>query len=509
MTAAAPGTRRSDVVRGALRDGIWNAAALALPGIANLMILAILIRSLGPAAFAPWPTAAGLLALLTILDAGLSATTARSTARAIAGDEDARALVQASYVAYAWLAVIVVIVGAAAALLVPVVLGIEEGAATSAMGLGVVLALDLAVVIGTSGWFGSLRGARRFDLLVLANAAQVLIAVPLTVALVPEIGLVGAGVGQLAGRLLGRAVAAFGVRRVLDWVRLVPGGVDRVAWRELGLFALPVLAISVSTQLGIGVDPVVVAITGGGAAAVGLFAAGGALARYAAFLLFPVLGVLLPSFSEVTYARPDAAAGILLRCVRLAALIGTLVFGTLALAAPMALEAWIGRSDELSVQVLVLYAVAHAAWTPSQVMILMLIAAGRHRLLGAALLAASVLNLVASVVLALALGPIGVAVSTLIFLVGAHGLVTPAIVAQRLAIPLPMLAAAMATGFAIGATVVGTAALIPLEGRAGLVARVAVAALAAVAAVSVDQSTLGDVVKFTAAGIIRRVARGG
>ena len=31
-------------------------------------------RSLGPAEFAPWPTAAGLLALLTILDAGLSAT---------------------------------------------------------------------------------------------------------------------------------------------------------------------------------------------------------------------------------------------------------------------------------------------------------------------------------------------------------------------------------------------------------------------------------------------------
>ena len=33
-----------DIVRRAVRDGLWNASALAVPGVANLLIVAYLFR---------------------------------------------------------------------------------------------------------------------------------------------------------------------------------------------------------------------------------------------------------------------------------------------------------------------------------------------------------------------------------------------------------------------------------------------------------------------------------
>lgn len=486
MRGQATSTMGPDIIRGALRNGLWNAAALALPGITNVVIVAILIRSLGPTGFAPWATAVGILGLLTILDGGLSATTARNVARAIAGDREAVDLVRAAYAAYAGLAVLVLVVGSAASLLIPAALGAEGSAATSAVILGVVLATDLAVVVGSAGWLGSLRGASRFDLLLVTNGAQVLVALPITVALVPGLGLVGAAIAQLLGRLVGRVVAAAALRRAIPWIRLMPGHVTRRSWRRLGVFTLPILAIGISTQLGIGIDPVIVALSSG-PAAVGLYAAGSGLVRYVAFLVFPILSVLLPSFSELAYARPEATAGVLVRCLRLASLLGALAFGTLAVSAAPALEAWIGRSDWLSVQVLVLYAIAHACWTPSQVLILMLIARGRHAIVGAALLVDALANLGLSIALAVVVGPVGVAVSTLILLVVVHALVIPAIAVRRLAVPARAIGTAMCLGFAVGAAVVGVAALIPLPGTAGLLARAAIASIAGLGAIGLDQ----------------------
>jgi O-antigen/teichoic acid export membrane protein len=345
-------------------------------------------------------------------------------------------------------------------------------------------------VVATGGWLGSLRGARRFDLVFVANVAQVGVALPLTVILVPPAGLAGAAVAQLLGRIAGRAVAAVMVRRAVPWLPIFSMGLRVSSLRIVGVFTLPVLAITVSTHLGVGIDPVIVAI-GSGSAAVGLYAAGAALVRYLAFLLFPILGVLLPSFSGLTVTSPAAARAALVRCVRLAALAGGLAFGTLAVGAADALQAWIGRSDALSVDVLVLYAIAHALWTPSQVMILMLIARGEHGLVGAVLLLDAIVNAAVSIVLMFAWGPVGVAISTLLFLALAHLVVIPTVTVRRTGVPARQLAAAVVAGFGVAAGIVMAAALIPIGGTAGLVLRAGLAMVAFLMAIAVDQAAIG------------------
>ncbi|HET8777545.1 MAG TPA: oligosaccharide flippase family protein [Candidatus Limnocylindria bacterium] len=491
MTAPRGGvTARPDIVRGALRDGAWNVAALGLPGVANIIIVAILIRTLGPEGFAPWAAAIGLLGVLTILDGGLSTTIARDVARARAGDLAALDLVRAAMGAYAIIGALVLGGGIGLSLALPSLLGVSGAGATSVVTLAAILAGDFAVVVATGGWLGALRGARRFDLVFAANATQVAVAVPMTLVLVPGLGLVGAASAQVAGRLLGRAVAAIALRRVLPSVPIVVVGLSGRAFRRVGAFTIPVLAITVSTHLGVGIDPVIVAASSG-AVAVGLYAAGAGLVRYLAFLLFPVLGVLLPAFSGLAVESAHAAPATLIRCVRLGALVGGLAFGTLAVGASDALTVWIGRSDQLSVEVLVLYAVAHALWTPSQVMILMLIARGQHGLVGTLLLSNAVLNALVSIALAYVIGPVGVAVGTLVFLAIVHVAVIPALVVRRIGISAAQLVTALATGFGPAGAIVIAAGLIPVDGMLGLLVRGGVALGAAAVGLAVDQLAAG------------------
>ncbi len=140
---------------------------------------------------------------------------------------------------------------------------------------------------------------------------------------------------------------------------------------------------------------------------------------------------------------------------------------------------------------LVLYALAHVAWVPSQVLILALNAAGRHGTVGLAMLADATLNVIVSVVLVVVLGPIGVAVSTLVLLVAAHAVVIPLIAARRLAIPLMSLARSLGVGAATGVAVVTIVALVPADGLGGLLVRGAIGIGAVVAVLAFDQRASG------------------
>ena len=95
--------------------------------------------------------------------------------------------------------------------------------------------------------------------------------------------------------------------------------------------------MGIGVQLGIGIDPIIVGATAG-ATAVGLYAAGSGLVRYVGLLLLPVVGVLLPSFSEIAFSRPESIQPVVLRCLRLAAGLGTIVFGAMLVSATPMLE---------------------------------------------------------------------------------------------------------------------------------------------------------------------------
>ncbi len=390
----------------------WQIVALLVPGAYALLLPAYLFRALGPEGYAPWVVATGVLTLLTVLDAGLSTTTTRFSARLFAGDDEAVATVRSAQTAYAALAGVGFVVGAVACTVVPLALDVGPASALDVAVVGVALSLDLAVVLFTSSWTGILRGWGRYDLLLVVTGVQVAVALPAAFLLVPELGLPGAALAQLAGRVVSRAIAAAILARRLPWFSAVPLRGARSAIRHTAGFAGPILLLQLATQLGTGTDPIIVGAVAG-PTEVGLFGAGSQAARLAAWLLFPVISVAMPVFAAATYRADVMTEPLLRRAVMLGSLGLATAFGGLATNAGPVLELWVGRAEPLSVQVLVLYAVAYALMAPGHLVLLMLIARGTHARAAMTLVALSIGNVVLSLVLAQGLGSIGPAVASL------------------------------------------------------------------------------------------------
>ncbi len=472
-----------DPLQGVARHGAWHMAAIVVPGIYTVLLIAYLLRTLGPEAYGIWAAATALVGYLTLLDAGLSTTTARAAARAVAGDEEAIAQVRTAYGAYALLGCVAVLIGLLLGTLIPLILGLEGDLAREAWLVAAFLALDLGIVIATAGWMGTLRGTRRFREMLLVNVVQVAAAVLLLLVLLPPLGLVGAAAAQPIGRVFGRSLAAFILARQVSWFRARPRWPGWADLRTVTAFSLPILAMQTATQLGVGTDVVIVGAAAGPAAA-GLYAAGAQLSRYVGYFLFPVLGVLLPSFSTAFFQRPEAVPKLVRRAVLLTGLIGGTVYGTMALQAETLIQVWSGQSAAVSVQVLILYALAWTIVTPTHVMMLMVIASGRHRVIGAIVLAEALVNLVLSIVLVSIMGPVGAAVSSFVVILADDLLILPFVSARALrARTAPILIGSLG-GAAAGLGIAAAVNLVPVGGVEGLVVRGGLALVALMVAIA-------------------------
>jgi O-antigen/teichoic acid export membrane protein len=452
------------------RHGLLNVAATLAPGIYSVVLASYVLHSLGPNGYAPWVTAMALVGWLTLLDAGLANTTTREAAQALAGNLEAEDRVKTTNTLYAALGVGAVFAGSTASLSIPLLLHLSGDEARNAWLVGVTLSVDLGIVLATSAWMGVLRGARRFDLVLLGNVAQVIVALGTTLILFPHLGLIGAGCGQIVGRLTSRLVVIRPMRRAVPWFALLPRRRPRVALIAVGGFSLPILAMQVATQLGIGTDVGVVGVIAG-STSVGIYAAGSQLARYSSQFLFAGLGVILPTFSHIVVSNPERARSTLLRAVFLGTILGSAAFGGLALEASQAVRLWAGTSDPLSVNVLRLYAIAYIGVTPANIIILMLIASGRHGIIGALVLIEASVNLVVSILLCLLIGPIGVAISSLTVIVCDDIFIIPWIGARRLGVSWRETASRALSGAAIGLSVALAIHMIPLHGDAGFAVR--------------------------------------
>lgn len=462
--------KSQDPLRGIARYGAWHMAAILVPGLYAVLLAAYLLRTLGPDAYGVWAATMAVVGWLTLLDAGLSATTTRATARAVAGEHQAVEQVRTAYAVYAALGVAGTLAGALLAALIPVLLRLTGDAARDAWLVGAFLALDLGIVIATAGWMGTLRGSRRFREMLVVNVVQVAVAGGALFLLLPVAGLVGAAAAQPLGRLAGRVLAAALLTRQLAWFRARP---HRPGWgevRTLSAFSLPILAMQAAAQLGIGTDVIIVGAAAGPTAA-GLYAAGSQLARYVGFFIFPALGVLLPSFSAAVLKQPEVVPRLLVRSVLLTGLIGGAVYGGMALQAVSLLELWSDQSSVLSTQVLILYATAWMIVTPTHVMTLMLVASGRHRVIGAIVLGEALLNLALSLVLVPLIGPIGAAVASFALVLADDILIIPAVTARSLGVPWARLLGASLGGVAAGGGVALLVDLVPVGGSVGLLVR--------------------------------------
>jgi len=171
--------------------------------------------------------------------------------------------------------------------------------------------------------------------------------------------------------------------------------------------------------------------------------------RNVAYLVLPVLSVLLPTLSRATFTDALSTARQIPTLIVMAGVLGAATFGGLAAEAGPVMELWTGQQPPLSIGVLTAYSIAFVLITPVQVLVFAAVATGRHALIGAVVLADSVLNVILSVFLAQLIGPIGVAVSTLIVVALDDGLVIPVLASRRLGLRVRTVFLALYGGIAL------------------------------------------------------------
>jgi O-antigen/teichoic acid export membrane protein len=118
-------------------------------------------------------------------------------------------------------------------------------------------------------------------------------------------------------------------------------------------------------------------------------------------------------------------------------------------------------------------------------MMLMVIASGRHRVIGAIVLAEALVNLVLSIVLVSIMGPVGAAVSSFVVIIADDLLILPAVSARALgARTAPILMGSLG-GAVAGLGIAAAVNLVPVGGVEGLALRGGLALAALIVAIAV------------------------
>ena len=471
-------------MRRVLPMSVWSLAGTIVTALYSFALIGFLLRTLGPESFAPWAAAVAVLGFVSLLDAGLSATTTRDAAHAAAGDASAIDRVRVANALFAGLAIGAAGLGILGAFVIPAFLGLEGSAGVEAGIVAAILAIDFTIVLATAGWLGLLRGYQRFDLIFASNVAHAVVGGVAVVALIGTYGMAGAAAGHVVGRLASRALTAVALRRSVSWFRLIPGMPARRRVRALWAFSLPVFALQLATQIGMGTDVIIVGLVAG-AASVGLYAVGSQLVRNVGYLILPILSVLLPTLSRATFEDAATTARQMPTLILMAGILGAASFGGLAADAGPIMQLWTGQQPSLSIGVLTVYSIAYILITPVQVLVLGLIATGRHSLIGAVVLVDAVLNVALSILLSQVIGPIGVAISSLVFVVLERGFVIPVLASSRLGLRATTVFVALYGGITIGLAIVAVGEQVPGEGLAGLLVRIVVSGSATVLAIAV------------------------
>lgn len=457
-------------MRGLGIQAVLNASATVLSGAYAVVAIGIILQTLGPRAYAPWATAAVLLGWLNLLDLGLAQTVVRASARALLGDRLGVRDVHSAIGVYAGLGAGGMAIGVGMAFVLPSLLHLPATESSAAVRVGILLALDAAIVLSTAAWPGILRGTGGFAQLLSASAVQVATSLPLLITLLPVLGLQGAALAQLGGRVAGRCTMAFLIHRHTPWIRLMPQRPAKTDMYRVAGFSAPIFLMQLASQIGSGTDILIVAAVSGATGA-GLYAAGTQLVRYLAYFLFPVVDVVFPRLSALEYSDPGLVKPVLVRTLWLVGAMSAAVFGAIAMEARLALEVWSGQAAQLSVIVLGLYAIAYLLITPAHILVIALIARAQHRLVAVVILAEALANLVLSIVLALALGPIGPALSTLVVVALDDLLVLPMLAGRQLGLTVFRVGANALTGMAIGLAIVAVTQPLGGDDVGGLIVR--------------------------------------
>jgi O-antigen/teichoic acid export membrane protein len=398
------------------RNVFMNYVAQGVTAVAALVITPLLLHHLHRSLFGVWVLASSVVTYLQLFGAAFGGATTRLVAEdARHRPEAALRTLNTTFFVLVPLGGLALVAGGVVAVFFPDIVHVDRGLHTQVIIAVAVLAVSVAVALPCDTFGGALLGHQRFDLLAASNSLLIAATTAASIAIV----LLGGGIVALAIATTVTSVVMHGVRyamlaRVQPGTRLSPSLVDRGQLRRAVHMSAWFLSLGVLTAIYNTLCDVLIVGIVAGVRAAAVYAVGSRLAKAAVQALDSLAQVFFPHASDTARnVSPGALAAIAVDGTRV-----TLVGGTLAalvfvvLAAP-GIHAWVGPGYDSSARVLAVLAVALALGSPFRALGNIMTGAGDLRALTLVRAGEVAINLVTSVVLVLAIGPVGAAFGTL------------------------------------------------------------------------------------------------
>jgi O-antigen/teichoic acid export membrane protein len=382
-----------------------------------LFLTPFILHQLGPSDYGLWVLTGSVVSYGSLLDLGIAGAIVKYVAehRARGEYERGHAVVATALLLYLGLGALVLLASAMCAPLFPAWFHIAESDAPRARWLVLLMGASVALSLPGAAVNALLQGLQRYDLANLVTTGGVLLS-----ALAAVIALnSGGGLVLMVAANIPVAVAALVVglllsRRAAPDLRPGFAGGARSLVRPILSFSWSVFVLRAATYLQARTDEIVI----------GVFLPVSAIAPYSiAHRLSDLTSTateqllkVFPALASELHARDEPARLKLFytSATRLSLAIAVPVGCTLVMLAKPILTAWVGAEfadHQDLVVVLTLAAVVDLSVWPAGAV---LQGMARHRPLAPMALAAGIANLVISIVLVTRLGPLGVAIGTLI-----------------------------------------------------------------------------------------------
>jgi O-antigen/teichoic acid export membrane protein len=391
--------------------------AIAVEAVLGLVVLPFNIAHLGQSAYGLWMLATSVTTYFSVLDLGYGGALVKFVAQ-YRSRRDVRALneiLSTTFVVFATFGVVTYLVAIGIALFMGRLFQLTPEQIYTGRIVMLIVSLSVAAGTAVSVYGGVINGFQRYDLNnVVGGATSVITAVVNVAVLLAGYGLIELVAATTVVRLLSYLVYRANAYRVFPGLQIRVGSFRRERLREVTSLSVYMLLIDWANKLNYSVDALVI-----GAflntSAVAVWTIGQRLAEMTQRITNQLNDVLFPTVVDNDTAnRMDRLQAIFIQGTRLSLATVIPIGGAMMLMAAPLVRAWVGPEFAGSVVVLQLLSLAVIVRIGTATASTLLKAAGEHRLVAFANVAAAVVNVAVSIAIVKPFGLAGVAIGTLV-----------------------------------------------------------------------------------------------
>ena len=428
MTDTIPARPRRNSGQQMTRSIALNYAAMTIGGVVAFLLTPVLIHGLGDFNYGMWILVASIMDYYGLADMGIRFTLQRHVAR-YKGSDQQEALVRTFATALALsgaIAALTLVATAALAFWLPPVFHLSGWQAVIFTRVLILLGLSFAISFPAKVLGAFLCGLQRFDLYNLAAIITTVLQAALLVTVLHRgYGIQGCAIVTLGLAMLSLALHWSFVKKAEPDVSVPWHKASWAELRELFHFGIYIFINQIGDLMRFRLDSFVIArwLT---ISLVTPFNVATRLIEYFRFLAAGITGPLITEMSNLEgQKRDEDLKQLFYRSTRWTTLLCILTGSLLCLNGKVLLTLWVGQVYAASYTVLVVLCVARVAAVLQSPSMSLLLARGRHKVLGWWTLTEGVLNLVLSIYWAPKYGIVGVAMGTAVPMLVVRILVQP------------------------------------------------------------------------------------